>query len=70
MKQVTHDIRKMTLKEKYTDDAIVDIDASFDGTWQKRGYSSLNGITTAITRDTGKCFDYRIMTKKCKACKR
>ena len=28
MKQVTHDIHKMTLKEKYTDDAIVDIDAS------------------------------------------
>ena len=32
MKQVTHDICKMTLKEKYTNDAIVDIDASFDGT--------------------------------------
>ena len=32
MKQVTYDIRKMKLKESCSDDAIVDIDASFDGT--------------------------------------
>ena len=70
MKQMTYDIRKTKLKESYTDDAIVDIDASFECTWQKRGYSSLNGMTTAITRTLENVFDYRIMTKKCKACER
>ena len=68
MKEVTLDIRKEKLKENYSDDNVVDIDASFDGTWQKRGYSSLNGVVTAIAKDSGKCFDYRIMTKKCQAC--
>ena len=47
----------------------MDIDASFDGTWQKRGHSSLNGIVTAISRDTGKCFDYRVMSKNCSGCR-
>ena len=26
-----------------------DIGVSFDGTWQRRGYSSLNGVGTAIS---------------------
>ena len=43
---------------------------SIDGTWQKRGYSSLNGIVTTISRDCGKCIDYQVVTKSCKACER
>ena len=69
MKQVTYNIRKEKLREEYSDDTIVDIDASFDGSWQKRGYSSLNGVTTGIAKDSGQCFDYRVFSKKCSACR-
>ena len=31
VKQVTYNIRKEKLREEYSDDTIVDIDASFDG---------------------------------------
>ncbi|GFW69269.1 hypothetical protein TNCV_486181 [Trichonephila clavipes] len=30
---------------------------SIDGTWQRRGYSSLNGCVSAISVDTGKILD-------------
>ena len=30
--------------------------------------SSLNGLVTVISSDSGKCFDYCVMTKTCKAC--
>ena len=50
------------------ENGICDITVSCDGIWQKRGYSSLNGIVTVISGDTGKCIDYRIRTKNCKTC--
>ena len=30
---------------------------SADGTWQRRVFSSLNGVVTIIANDTGKCID-------------
>ena len=39
-----------------------------DGTWQKRGHSSLNGVVTLLSSKTGKCFDYEVLSKKCKSC--
>ena len=56
------------LKENVDDQGITDITVSCDGTWQKRGHSSLNGIVTVISSNSNKCIDYRIMTKTCKAC--
>ena len=41
---------------------------SLDGSWQKRGHSSLNGLVTAISN--GKCIDTKVFSKKCKACER
>ena len=39
---------------------------SVDGTWQKRGFSSLSGVVTAINR--GRCIDVHVMSKSCKKC--
>ena len=50
------------------DEFIVDTAVSSDGTWQKRGYDSLNGIVTVIQNDVGKCVDFRVISKKCTAC--
>ena len=40
---------------------------SGDGAWQKRGYSSLNGVATLIS--DGKCIDTEVLSKKqCEQC--
>ena len=50
------------------DKFIVDTVVSGDGTWQKRGYDSLNGIVTVMQNDLGKCVDFCVLSKKCTAC--
>lgn len=39
---------------------------SFDGTWHKKGYVSLNGVMTACSVVTGKVTDVAIYSKFCK----
>ena len=56
------------IRSENGEDEICDIGVSCDGTWQKRGYSSLNGIVTVISIDTGKAIDYEVMVKKCAQC--
>ena len=46
----------------------VDTGVSCDGTWQKRGSSSLNGVFTAISIDSGKVLDVEPMSRSCKTC--
>ena len=41
---------------------------SVDGSWQRRGHSSHNGIVTAISVTTGKALDIEILTSYCKGC--
>ncbi|XP_057290075.1 uncharacterized protein LOC130612741 [Hydractinia symbiolongicarpus] len=43
---------------------IANIAVSGDGAWQKRGFSSLNGVMTLIA--DGKCIDTEVMSKKCR----
>ena len=45
-----------------------DIGVSVDGTWQKRGFSSLNGVVAAISVNTGKVIDVEFFSKSCKSC--
>ena len=40
---------------------------SIDGSWQKRGHTSLNGVVTAVSGD--KCLDIEVMMKHCNGCK-
>lgn len=53
---------------KPTEKAIVNCGVSVDGSWQKRGYSSLNGIVSCISVDTGKVLDIEIMSQFCRIC--
>ena len=41
---------------------------SVDGSWAKRGFSSLYGIVTAISIDTGQILDAEVLVKYCKVC--
>ena len=40
---------------------------AIDGTWQKRGYSSLNGVVVA-TSTKAKVLDFQVFSKYCKGC--
>ena len=54
--------REIDLDVSY-DDRVSDITVSGDGSWQKRGHSSLNGVVTIIASDSAKCLDYRVLSK-------
>ncbi|GFW70985.1 histone-lysine N-methyltransferase SETMAR [Trichonephila clavipes] len=41
------------------------VSVAIDGTWQKRGHTSLNGVVTAVSVDTGKVIDAEILSRKC-----
>ena len=43
---------------------------SCDGTWQKRGFSSLPGCVTVISMETGKVLDIEPLSKVCNQCKK
>ncbi|GFT86935.1 uncharacterized protein NPIL_283961, partial [Nephila pilipes] len=46
-----------------------DITAAFDGSWQKRGHTSLNGVVSATCLETGKVLDFECLSKYCFKCK-
>ncbi|GFU84920.1 uncharacterized protein TNCV_58591 [Trichonephila clavipes] len=41
---------------------------SVDGTWKRRGYSSLNGCVSVISIDSGNVLDVEFMSKVCRLC--
>ncbi|GFS97939.1 uncharacterized protein TNCV_2018771 [Trichonephila clavipes] len=41
-----------------------------DGTWQRRGYCSMNGCVAALSADTGKVVDIEIMSSYCNTCRK
>ena len=43
---------------------------SVDGTWQRRGFSSLSGVVAAVSVDTGKVLDVEILSRSCAGCKK
>lgn len=57
-------------KEKTKEQGLTenDLSVSGDGTWSKRGFSSLLGVTSIIGKYTGKILDVFISSKTCKTC--
>ena len=51
--------------ENSTDDTILDTGASCDGTWQRRSFSSNNGVFAAISLENGKVLNVEPMSKGC-----
>ena len=48
-------------------ETVIDTAISCDGSWQRRGYSSLNGVVTAISMQTVKILDCEPMSRICKS---
>lgn len=53
---------------KKSDGNDISCGVSVDGTWQRRGYSSLNGCVSAISVDSGKILDCEVMSSYCRQC--
>ncbi|GFT23979.1 uncharacterized protein TNCV_2062651 [Trichonephila clavipes] len=53
-----------------TKNKIVECGISVDGTWQHRGYFSMNGCVVALSVDTGKVVDFEIMSSYCPTCRK
>ena len=68
MTEAAEDLRLNSIQEGEPQDSKATVAASCDRTWQIRGYSSLNGVVTVISADTGKYLDYHVMSKHCDAC--
>ncbi|GBL55272.1 hypothetical protein AVEN_117879-1 [Araneus ventricosus] len=45
------------------------ITVALDGTWEKRGHTSINGVITATSLDTGKVIDFECLCKCYFTCK-
>ncbi|GFT41063.1 uncharacterized protein TNCV_1098271 [Trichonephila clavipes] len=57
-RKIMNDAAKGIRQFKKSIHDIVNCGVSVDGTWQRRGFSSLNGCVSAISVDTGKIIDF------------
>ncbi|XP_039307368.1 uncharacterized protein LOC120358202 [Solenopsis invicta] len=64
MKKAAEEEKKMSEENGQ----LAGITVSGDGSWRKRGYSSLFGITSLIGWFTGKIVDVEVKSKYCKSC--
>ena len=60
-------MKDATYEAKKYKDCVGDIEISVDGSWQK-GYTSLNGVITALSIDNGKIVDLEVLNRYCKHC--
>ena len=51
-----------------TDSSVLDVAVSFDGTWAKRGHTSLFGVVYVISVDSGEALDFEVLSRHCKVC--
>lgn len=68
MKNAGRELHELEIPNETGDDGIVDVAVSFDGTWVKRGFTSLTGVVFVISVDTGKVLDYQCLSKACQKC--
>lgn len=72
VKQAGQRLREVILKEndEVSSTDVLDIAVTFDGTWSKRGFTSLTGAFFVISLDTGEVLDYHVISKTCQKCSR
>lgn len=66
VKEVALNTMKEAVQEAVDqNEGVNEIAIGLDGTWQKRGFVSLNGVITATSVDVGKVIDIEIFSKYC-----
>ena len=66
LKSVTHASNE--IHNNLQTDGVVDTAVSVRGTWQRRGYSSMNGAVAAISMNTGNVLDIAAFSRYCQVC--
>ncbi|GFT67946.1 uncharacterized protein TNCV_38571 [Trichonephila clavipes] len=66
--KIMNDAAKGIRQLKKSIHGTVNCGVSVDGTWQRRGFSSLNGCVSAISVDTGKIIDFETLSQFCRKC--
>ena len=56
------------INDSVAEDDVIDCQIGIDGSWQKCGHASLNGVVTAVARDNKKVVDYKVLSKFCRGC--
>ncbi|GBM60324.1 hypothetical protein AVEN_108111-1 [Araneus ventricosus] len=69
------DLSRDVVRGKYIDcdsslenEEVIDVCVSYDGTWGKRGHTSLHGIGIVIDILTGLVIDFEVLSKYCHDC--
>ena len=65
MRSMNDGAEEVLQTQTHDKDVIVGTAVSVDGTWQRRGFISLNGAVAAISIDTGKVIDVACLSKYC-----
>ena len=60
-----HDVLVQESDNELATGDILDVTVSFDGTWAKRGVTSLFGVFFVMSVDTGEVLDYHVLSKSC-----
>ena len=58
----------LVINPELSNDTVLDVAGSYDGTWQKRGFTSLYGVGIIIDLLTGLVLDFEICSKYCAQC--
>jgi len=72
--KTTMDVAEVSMrraaKNIQQDISITDVTVSCDGTWQKRGFSSKNGVATVVSVDGKNCkvLDKEVLSNYCNTC--
>lgn len=51
-----------------TENSVIDLAVSYDGSWHKRGFTSNYGVGTIIHIETGLVLDFCVLSKFCRNC--
>ena len=78
IEEMALDVSQESMKNTATDvrrasdvaNEVVDTTCMFDGTWQRRGYSSLVGAVACLSAVNNQVIDIEIMRNTCKVCQR
>ena len=70
MKSAAYEVRNVDGGQGVIADEVVNTTISTGNRWHmaEAWGSPRNGVVTIIGNSTGKCIDYRVKTKDCKAC--
>ena len=70
MNEAAKEVHAVTTKAEpgIGEDDPADIAVTVDGTWMKRGFSSLYGVISSISWETGRIVDIEVLSKYCQEC--